>query len=165
MKASPFVHTEPGKAPVNCRSLVYLTCDRVAVFWIYVLLHVKLCRTHRQLLSHLFSDAFHGGRIGLGMKHFNHFPGQISIERLTAGTLLILDDFGLQPMQQDVKLALLQILEERHGKHPTLITSHLPVSAWHEYIHEPTIADAIMDRMTANAHRIELKRESMRRKK
>ena len=87
MKASPFVHTEPGKAPVNCRSLVYLTCDRVAVFWIYVLLHVKLCRTHRQLLGHLFSDAFHGHRIGLGMKHFNHFPGQISIERFTAGML------------------------------------------------------------------------------
>mgnify|MGYP001765182174 CR=1 FL=1 len=80
-------------------------------------------------------------------------------------SLIILDDFGLQPMNQDVKLGLLQILEERQGKRSTLITSQLPVSAWHEYINEPTVADAIMDRLTANAHRIDLKGESMRRKK
>jgi DNA replication protein DnaC len=93
---------------------------------------------------------------GSYLKLLNHLERQ---------ALLILDDFGLQPMQQDVKLALLQILEERHGKHATLITSQLPVSAWHEYINEPTIADAIMDRLTANAHRIELKGDSLRRKK
>lgn len=92
---------------------------------------------------------------GTYIKLLNHLERQ---------SLIILDDFGLQPMQQDVKLALLQILEERNGKRSTLITSQLPVSAWHEYINEPTIADAIMDRLTANAHRIELKGESMRRK-
>ena len=92
---------------------------------------------------------------GSYLKLLNHLERQ---------TLIILDDFGLQPMQQDVKLALLQILEERHGKKATLITSQLPVSAWHEYINEPTIADAILDRLTANAHRIELKGESLRRK-
>lgn len=93
---------------------------------------------------------------GSYLKILNHLERQ---------SLIILDDFGLQPMQQDIKLALLQILEERHGKHATLITSQLPVSAWHDYINEPTVADAIMDRLTANAHRIELKGESMRRKK
>lgn len=67
-------------------------------------------------------------------------------------------------MTQEVKLALLQILEERHGKRSTIVTSQLPVSAWYEYINEPTIADAIMDRMTANAHRIELQGDSLRRK-
>lgn len=92
---------------------------------------------------------------GSYLKLLNHLERQ---------TLIILDDFGLQPMQQDVKLALLQILEERHGKKATLITSQLPVSAWHEYINEPTIADAILDRLTANAHRIELRGESLRRK-
>jgi DNA replication protein DnaC len=56
---------------------------------------------------------------------------------------------GLQLMQQDVKLALLQILEERHVKRSTLITSQLPVNAWHEYIQQPTIVDAIMYRLTA----------------
>ena len=93
---------------------------------------------------------------GSYLKILNHLERQ---------SLIILDDFGLQPMQQDIKIALLQILEERHGKHATLITSQLPVSAWHDYINEPTVADAIMDRLTANAHRIELKGESMRRKK
>ncbi|MHA4847903.1 IS21-like element helper ATPase IstB, partial [Flavitalea antarctica] len=87
------------------------------------------------------------------------------LNHLERQALIILDDFGLQPMQQDVKLALLQILEERHGKKATMITSQLPVSAWYNYINEPTVADAIMDRLTANAHRIELKGESLRRKK
>lgn len=92
---------------------------------------------------------------GSYLKLLNHLERQ---------ALIILDDFGLQPMQQDVKLALLQILEERNGRKATLVTSQLPVSAWHEYINEPTIADAILDRLTATAHRIELKGESLRRK-
>jgi DNA replication protein DnaC len=87
------------------------------------------------------------------------------LNHLERQALMILDDFGLQPMQQDVKLALLQILEERNGKRSTIITSQLPVSAWHQYLNEPTVADAIMDRLTASAHRIELKGESLRRKK
>lgn len=79
--------------------------------------------------------------------------------------LIILDDFGLQPLTQEVKLALLQILEDRYAKKSVIITSQLPVSKWYDYINEPTLADAILDRMTAKAHRIELKGESMRRKK
>ena len=80
-------------------------------------------------------------------------------------TLVILDDFGQQSQNQDVKLALLQILEDRYAKRAVIITSQLPVSRWYEYINEPTLADAIMDRMTAHAHRIELKGESRRKKK
>jgi len=79
--------------------------------------------------------------------------------------LIILDDFGLQQMDQTVKLALLQILEDRYGKKSVIITSQLPVSKWFDYINEPTIADAILDRLTAKSNRIELKGESMRRKK
>ena len=79
--------------------------------------------------------------------------------------LLILDDFGLQPMTQEVKIALLQILEDRYQISSTIITSQLPINKWHEYLKEPTLADAIMDRLSANANRIELKGESMRRKK
>jgi DNA replication protein DnaC len=76
--------------------------------------------------------------------------------------LLILDDFGLQPLDQNMKLALLQILEDRYAKKPTIVASQLPVSEWHNYLGEPTLADAIMDRITANAHRIELKGNSLR---
>ena len=79
--------------------------------------------------------------------------------------LLILDDFGLQPLDHGMKLTLLQILEDRYAKGATIITSQLPVKAWHEYIGEPTLADAIMDRLAAHAHKIELKGESLRTKK
>ena len=79
--------------------------------------------------------------------------------------LIILDDFGLQTLDEQLKLALLQILEDRYARKSIIITSQLPVSKWHEYINEPTLADAILDRLTAKANRIELKGESMRKKK
>jgi DNA replication protein DnaC len=93
---------------------------------------------------------------GSYIKLLNHF------ERVP---LIILDDFGLQPLSQDVRLALLQILEDRYAKKSVIVTSQLPVSKWYDYINEPTLADAILDRLTAKAQRIELKGESMRRKK
>lgn len=79
--------------------------------------------------------------------------------------LLILDDFGLHPLDTVTRLALLQILEDRYGKKSVIITSQLPIAKWYEYIGESTIADAIMDRLAVNAHRIDLKGESLRKKK
>lgn len=79
--------------------------------------------------------------------------------------LLILDDFGLQPMDHPIRMALLQILEDRYAKGSVVITSQLPVNKWHEYINEPTLADAILDRLTASAHKIDLKGESLRKRK
>ena len=87
------------------------------------------------------------------------------LNHLEKQTLIILDDFGLQNLGQDVRLTLLQLLEDRYGKKSIIITSQLPIAKWYEYINDPTLADAIMDRLTANAHRIELKGESLRRKK
>ena len=78
--------------------------------------------------------------------------------------LLILDDFGLHPLDANTRLALLQILEDRYGRRSTIITSQLPVANWYEYINESTVADAIMDRLSGSAHRFELKGESLRRK-
>jgi DNA replication protein DnaC len=79
--------------------------------------------------------------------------------------LLIIDDFGLQPLNSEMRLTLLQILEDRFAKGATIVTSQLPVNKWYEYIKEPTLADAICDRLTSNAHKIELKGESLRKKK
>lgn len=79
--------------------------------------------------------------------------------------LLILDDWGLQPLDHNVRLALLQILEDRYKKNSVIITSQLPVKDWYEYIGDPTLADAIMDRLSANMHKIELKGESLRKQK
>lgn len=87
------------------------------------------------------------------------------LNHLERQTLIILDDFGLQSLTQEIRLTLLQLLEDRYGKKSIIITSQLPVSKWYEYINDPTLADAIMDRMTANGIRIELKGESLRRKK
>ena len=78
--------------------------------------------------------------------------------------LIILDDFGLQPLDQQLRLALLQLVEDRYARKTIIITSQLPVAKWHEFINEPTLADAILDRLTAKSHRIELKGDSLRHK-
>jgi DNA replication protein DnaC len=86
------------------------------------------------------------------------------LNQLEKVKLLILDDFGLAPLDQNTRLALLQILEDRYAKKSVIIASQLPINKWHEYIGEPILADAIMDRLFANAHRFELKGESLRKK-
>ena len=82
--------------------------------------------------------------------------------QLAKTDLLILDDFGLKPLQQSERHDLLEVIEDRHGSRSTLITSQLPVSSWHDYLNEPTLADALLDRLLSGAHRIDLKGESMR---
>lgn len=77
--------------------------------------------------------------------------------------LLILDDWGLTPMTDPQRRDLLEILEDRYGKRSTIVTSQLPISAWHEAIGDPTLADAILDRLVHNAYKIELKGESLRK--
>lgn len=79
--------------------------------------------------------------------------------------LLLIDDFGLQPLDAQSRSALMEIIEDRHGKSSTIITSQIPVSMWHEIIGEQTIADAILDRIVHDAHRIEMKGESLRKKR
>jgi DNA replication protein DnaC len=83
--------------------------------------------------------------------------------RLGRVKLLILDDWGLSPLTPTMRQDLLEIIDDRLGSGALLITSQLPVSGWHEYIGEPTIADAILDRLVHSAHRIELRGESMRK--
>jgi DNA replication protein DnaC len=85
------------------------------------------------------------------------------MERIEKMNLLILDDWGLTPLETQSRLALLQIIEDRHNRYATIITSQLPVSSWHSYINENTIADAILDRIIHKANRIELMGESLRK--
>jgi len=79
--------------------------------------------------------------------------------------LLVLDDWGLQPLDGAARQDVLEILEERYGRRSTIITSQVPVDKWHDLIGDPTYADAILDRIVHNAHRINLTGESMRRKR
>ena len=87
------------------------------------------------------------------------------IARIERQQLLILDDFGIQPFDAPSRATLMEIIEDRHGKASMIITSQLPVSKWYEVIGEKTIADAILDRIIHDAHRLELKGESLRKKK
>jgi DNA replication protein DnaC len=77
--------------------------------------------------------------------------------------LLVLDDWGLTAMTDPQRRDLLELLEDRYGKRSTIVTSQLPISSWHDAIGDPTLADAILDRLVHNAHKIELKGESMRK--
>ena len=87
------------------------------------------------------------------------------LKQLAKVDLLYIDDFGLAPLADQSKRDLLEILEDRYDKKSTLITSQLPVDQWHAYIDEPTLADAILDRLVHNSHRVVLKGGSMRKHK
>jgi DNA replication protein DnaC len=86
-------------------------------------------------------------------------------DKLAKNSLLILDDFGLSHLEQQQQYDLMEIIEDRHGRASTIIASQLPIGSWYEIIGEATIADAILDRLVHTSHRIELKGESLRRKK
>lgn len=87
------------------------------------------------------------------------------LQQLARFKVLILDDWGLTALQDTERRDLLEILEDRHNLSSTIVTSQFPVSQWHDVIGNPTIADAILDRIVHNAHRIELKGESVRKTK
>jgi DNA replication protein DnaC len=87
------------------------------------------------------------------------------LAKLARADLLVLDDWGLAPLTPENRRDLLEVLDDRYQARSTLITSQLPVSAWHQYLDDPTLADAILDRVIHNAHKIELTGESLRKKK
>ena len=86
------------------------------------------------------------------------------LAQLARTDLLILDDLGLKPLQPQERHDLLEMIEDRHTQHATIITSQLPADTWHQYLQEATIADAILDRIFHRAHRVELKGQSLRKR-
>ncbi len=87
------------------------------------------------------------------------------ITRIEKQDLLILDDFGLQPLDNQNRAALMELIEDRHGRRSTIITSQIPVQEWYDVIGEKTVADAILDRLVHDAHRLVIEGDSMRKKK
>lgn len=85
------------------------------------------------------------------------------LSKLEKSHVLIIDDWGLTPLKDSHRRDLLEILEDRHGHSSTVVTSQLPVSKWHGYIGEPTIADAILDRLVHSAYKCELSGDSRRK--
>lgn len=115
-------------------------------------------------------------RQGLSVRYFRtsrllealsiaHGDGRFAklIQQLAKTDVLVLDDWGLEKMTLGQRNDLLEIMEDRHGLRSTLITSQLPVNQWHKAIGDATLADAILDRLLHNAHKIKLKGESMRK--
>ncbi|MGI9305242.1 MAG: IS21-like element helper ATPase IstB [Gammaproteobacteria bacterium] len=115
-------------------------------------------------------------RHGLSVRYFRtsrllealsiaHGDGRFSklIQQLAKTDLLLLDDWGLEKMTLGQRNDLLEIMEDRHGLRSTLITSQLPLKQWHHTIGDATLADAILDRLLHNSHKINLKGESMRK--
>ncbi|MHB2148131.1 IS21-like element helper ATPase IstB [Calditrichota bacterium LG25] len=87
------------------------------------------------------------------------------LKKLTRYNVLILDDFGSGPMKPSDVAELLEVVEDRSYTGSIIITSQLPVSAWHEYLNQPVVADAILDRLIHTSYRLELKGESLRKLK
>ena len=83
--------------------------------------------------------------------------------RLAKVDVLVLDDWGIAPLRDQERRDMLEIVEDRHGARATIITSQLPVENWHDYVGDPTIADALLDRVVHNAHRIKLKGPTRRK--
>ena len=126
--------------------------------WLSSALGHKACRDNRSVLYHRVPKLFEDLALARGDGRHPRI-----LRSLGRADLLILDDWGLEPLDAAARHDLLEILEERYGRRSTVITSQLPVDRWHEIIGDPTYADAILDRLVHNAHRIELAGESMRR--
>lgn len=127
--------------------------------WIACALGHKACRDGRSVVYHRVPRLFEA--LALARGDGRHARMLKAIAKLD---VLILDDWGLAILAPSERRDLLEILEDRHGRGSTIVTSQLPVEHWHEAIGDPTLADAILDRLVHNAHRLQLSGESMRRK-
>lgn len=127
--------------------------------WIACAIGHKACRDSRNVAYHRVPRLFEA--LALARGDGRHARMLKAIARLD---VLILDDWGLAVLAPSERRDLLEILEDRHGRGSTIVTSQLPVDHWHEAIGDPTLADAILDRLVHNAHRLQLSGESMRRR-
>ena len=127
--------------------------------WLACALGHKACRDNRSVLYQRAPKMF----ADLALAHGDgRYP---RLMRALGGVkLLILDDWGLEPLGPEQRRDLLEIVKERYGRGATLITSQIPVDRWHDLIGEPTLADAILDRIVHNAHRLQLRGDSLRKK-
>ena len=126
--------------------------------WLASAIGHSACRDNRSVLYQRVSKLFANLATARGDGRYARI-----MRTLAGAQLLILDDWGLEPLDDAARHDLLEILEDRYGRKSTVVTSQIPVDRWHEVIGHPTYADAILDRIVHNAHRIELVGDSMRR--
>jgi DNA replication protein DnaC len=126
--------------------------------WLASALAHKACRDNRSVLYQRIPKLFADLALARGDGRYARL-----LRVLGRVQLLILDDWGLEPLDAAARHDLLEILEERYGRRSTIITSQIPLDKWHELIGDPTYADAILDRIVHNAYRINLTGHSLRR--
>ena len=126
--------------------------------WIACALGHKACRDNRSVLYHRLPRLFEALALARGDGRYQRL-----LKSLSRVELLILDDWGLAPLSGEQRRDLLEIVDDRHQRGATIITSQVPVEHWHDVIADPTIADAVLDRIVHNAYRLELKGDSMRK--
>ncbi|MFQ5598884.1 MAG: IS21-like element helper ATPase IstB [Nitrospiria bacterium] len=119
----------------------------------------QACRSGYSTLYLRFPRLFDQLALAKGVGRYAKLLGQ-----LAKCNLLVLDDWGLSPLIDEQRRDLLEIVEDRHGSRSTIIASQLPIEHWHKMIGDPTMADAILDRLVHNAYKMNLKGESMRKK-
>jgi DNA replication protein DnaC len=128
--------------------------------WLACALGHKACRDNRSVLYQRVPKLFADLALARGDGRYARI-----LKSLTGVQLLILDDWGLEPLDAGARHDLYEILEERYGRRSTILTSQIPVESWHAFINHPTYADAILDRLIHNAHRIDLSGDSLRRRR
>lgn len=126
--------------------------------WIACALGHKACRDNRSVQYHRVPRLFEALALARGDGRYGRL-----LKTIGRIQLLILDDWGLSALNPPERRDLLEILDDRHGRASTIVTSQIPVEHWHDIIGDPTLGDAILDRLVHNAHRLQLTGESMRK--
>ena len=126
--------------------------------WLACALGYKACRENLSVLYQRVPRLFAALALARGDGRYARI-----MRALCRVDVLVLDDWGLEPLDADGRHDLLELLEERHGRRSIIVTSQLPVDKWHDMIGDPTYADAILDRLIHSAHRISLSGDSLRR--
>jgi len=141
------------------QNLLVIGPTGVGKSWIACALGHKACRDNRSVAYHRVPRLLEA----LALARGDGRHGRL-LKAIGRVQLLILDDWGLAPLSSEQRRDLLEIMDDRHGRGSTIVTSQVPLDHWHEVIGDPTIADAVLDRLVHNAHRLQLKGESLRKR-
>ena len=141
------------------QNLIFLGPTGIGKSYLACALGHQACRQGLSVRYFRVPRLFEMFRVAQGEGKYTRF-----LRELSKADLLILDDWGLEQLNKEERHDLLEVLEDRHMLKSTAITTQLPLHLWHQYIGEATIADAILDRLLTNAHKVELKGPSMRPK-